>query len=237
VAPVEGVLPTLDRPFVSRPAAALAGPLGAACDLSAYRLAGGTALAWELGHRRSDDLDFFTRIAGHLDAAEQGRIAGALGTLDPEARIDVSQPDTIHAVVRGCKVSVFGIGGNWLSDPVHVAEGFGVATIEEIAAMKLVAVSTRSAKKDFFDLHALWQRGYSAESMFFALLRTYPDQIDLDVGLHIVRALTDFSDAELDPDPVILNGSTWSEAKRSAQRLAVDLQRHLSSWKRARPPQ
>lgn len=113
-----------------------------------------------------------------------------------------------------------------------MAEGFGVATAEEIAAMKLVAVSTRSAKKDFFDLHALVGRGYSAEAMFSALSRTYPQEVDLEVGLHVARALTDFTDADLDPDPVILDGSTWSEAKRSAQRLAVELQRHLSSLER-----
>ncbi|HEX2079459.1 MAG TPA: nucleotidyl transferase AbiEii/AbiGii toxin family protein [Longimicrobium sp.] len=233
MASLEGSLPSLDRPSVSRPAAALAGPLGAACDLSAYRLAGGTALAWELGHRRSDDLDFFTRIAGHLDAAEQDRIATALRTLDPEARIDVSHPETVHAVVHQCKVSVFGLGGRWLSDPVWVAEGFCIATVQEIAAMKLVAVSTRSAKKDFVDLHALSGRGHSAEAMFSALRRTYPNEIDLEVGLHIARALTDFTDAELDPDPIILDGSTWSQAKRSAHLLASDLHRHLADLERA----
>ena len=34
--------------------------LGAAVDLARFRLAGGTALAWHLGHRLSEDLDFFT---------------------------------------------------------------------------------------------------------------------------------------------------------------------------------
>lgn len=204
MAPVEDRLPSLDRPSVSRPAVALAGPLGASCDLSGYRLAGGTALAWALGHRRSDDLDFFTRIAGFLDAAEQERIARVLRKLDDKAQVDVSQPHTIHAVVRDCRVSFFGIGGCWLSDPVPVAEGVGLATVEEIAAMKLIAVSTRSARKDFFDLHALAGRGHSAEAMFSALRGMYPDQIDLDVGLHITRALTDFGDAELDPEPILL---------------------------------
>ena len=233
MAPVEDRPPSLDRPAVSRPAAALAGPLGASCDLSGYRLAGGTALAWALGHRRSDDLDFFTRIQGFLDRVEQERIASVLRELDTTARIDVSQPQTIHAVVRDCKVSFFGIGGRWLSEPVQLAEGFGLATIEEIAAMKLVAVSTRSARKDFFDLHALASRGHSAEAMFSSLRDMYPDDIDLEVGLHVARALTDFSDADLDPDPILLDRVSWNEAKRSAQRLASDLQRHLRDLQRS----
>jgi hypothetical protein len=218
VAPVEDHPPSLDRPAVSRPAAALAGPLGANCDLSGYRLA---------------DLDFFTRTPGFLNPAEQERIESALRALDVTARIDISQPQTIHAVVRHCKVSFFGIGGGWLSEPVQLAEGFGLATTEEIAAMKLIAVSTRSAKKDFFDLHALSSRGHSAEGMFSSLRTMYPGEIDLEVGLHVARALTDFSDAELDPDPILLEGVSWGEAKQSAQRLSSDLQRHLSDLQRS----
>lgn len=226
-------LPSLDRPSVSRPAAALAGALGATCDLSAYRLAGGTALAWDFGHRRSDDLDFFTRASGRLDGAEQERIAAVFRTLDVDAQVDISQPETIHAVVRGCKVSVFGLGGNWLGEPVRVAEGIGLATAEEIAAMKLIAVSTRSAKKDFFDLHALAIRGYSAERLFSALRRMHPGEIDFDVGDHVVRALTDFGDAELDPDPIVLDDATWAVVKRSAGQLAASLRHHVAELHRS----
>ncbi len=232
MAAVDPSLPSLDRPSVSRPALALARPLGSACDLSAYRLAGGTALAWALGHRRSDDLDFFTRIPGFLNQDEQERIATVLRQLDRTARVDVSQPHTVHAVVRKCKISMFGIGGLWLSGPVLVAEGFALATVEEIAAMKLVAVSTRSAKKDFFDLHVLVSQGHTAE----ALGRMYPGDIDVDVGLHLVRALMDFSDAEFDPDPILLIPVAWADVKRSAQRLASDLQRHLARLTRSGPP-
>jgi hypothetical protein len=134
--------------------------------------------------------------------------------------------------VLRCKVSFFGIGGQWLSEPVRVTEGISLATAEEIAAMKLIAVSTRSAKKDFYDLHALVERGYSAESMFLALRWMYPDEIDLGVGQHIARALTDFSDAELDPEPMILDGTSWRTARGSAERLARDLADHLAALRR-----
>lgn len=232
MAAVDPSRPSIDRPAVSRPAVGLAGPLGRRCDLAGYRLAGGTALAWEFGHRRSDDLDFFTRLPGLLNEAEQRRIEADLRTLDADARIDISQPRTIHAVVLGCKLSVFGLGGQWLSEAVPVAEGFGIAAVAEIAAMKLIAVSTRSAKKDFFDIHALHQRGYTAADMYDALSRMHPGEIDLDVGHHVARALTDFSDAELDPDPVVLNGATWPEAKRTAEKMSADLQRHLDGLRR-----
>lgn len=124
-------------------------------------------------------------MPGLLNRDEQVRIADCLRTLDAAAGIDISEPQTIHAVVRGCKVSAFELPGRWLAEPVRVAEGIGLATVEEIAAMKLVAVSTRSAKKDFFDLHALAEHGYAAEHMFTALEQMYPGEIDVDVGAHI----------------------------------------------------
>jgi hypothetical protein len=69
--------------------------------------------------------------------------------------------------------------------------------------------------------------------MFSALERMYPGEIDLDVGYHLVRALTDFSDAELDPDPLMLDGATWADAKRSAARLAADLDAYLADARRS----
>lgn len=101
--------------------------------------------------------------------------------------------------------------------------------------MKLVAVSTRSAKKDFFDLHALAARGYTAERMFSALRGMYPGEVDLEVGDHVARALTDFSDADLDPDPVVLDGTTWKAARQSATRLARELETHLSAIRKSGP--
>lgn len=188
-------------------------------------------MAWNFGHRRSDDLDFFTRLPMHLDAAEQARLATALRQLESTATVDLSQEETLHAVVGDCNVSFFGRPGTWLSEPVPVSEGFGLATAEEIAAMKLIAVSTRSAKKDFFDLHALMSNGYDASRMFAALQRMHPTEVDIDVGRHIALALTDFSDAELDPEPIVLDQTTWDTVKRSAERLATELRRHLLSMK------
>ena len=116
----------------------------------------------------------------HLDAAEQARLATALRQLESTATVDLSQEETLHAVVGDCNVSFFGRPGTWLSEPVPVSEGFGLATAEEIAAMKLIAI---------------------------------------------------FSDAELDPEPIVLDQTTWDTVKRGAERLATELRRHLLSMK------
>lgn len=91
--PSEGHVPSLARSAVYTPAVALAGAIGPAMDLSAYRFASGTALAWALGHRRSDDLHFFTRAPGHLDATGKARLADALRRVDSTAQISDRSPD------------------------------------------------------------------------------------------------------------------------------------------------
>lgn len=87
-------------------------------------------------------------------------------------------------------------------------------------------MSTRSAK-DFFDLHALASGGCTAARMFDSLERMYPGEVDADAGRHIALVLTDFSDAELDPEPLVLDGTTWEDAMRTAVQLAAELGRHL----------
>lgn len=221
-------MPSFDRPAVHRPAVTLAMPLARALDLSAYRLAGGTALAWALGHRRSDDLDFFTRIPSHVDGTEQQRIVAALTTMDPHATIRAVAHATVHATVHGCRISFFGVDGNWLSAPTAVAEGLNLATIDEIAAMKLVAVASRSTKKDFFDLHSLCSRGMDARYMFSLMQQMYgPKRVDLGAGQHLVRALVDFSDAEGEEDPMVYDGTRWTTARDSAVRLSAELKAYL----------
>jgi hypothetical protein len=71
------------------------------------------------------------------------------------------------------RVSFFGVDGTWF-DPAHqVSEGFGLASIREIAAMKLVAVMTRCAKKDFYDLVAIAESGISLADMVSCGRRMY----------------------------------------------------------------
>lgn len=137
---------------------------------------------------------------------------------------------------HGCRLSFFGIDGRWLSDPTPVTEGLNIATIDEIAAMKLVAVASRSTKKDFVDLHALRSRGMDAGRMFSLMGQMYgPKLVDISAGQHLVRALVDFSDAEEEDDPIMYDGTRWATARDSAIRLSAELQAHLRHIASPRP--
>ena len=200
------------RPGVTDAAADAAALLGASIQLEPFRLAGGTALAWHLGHRLSEDLDFFSFPGGLEDVAASLEPLAVVGSVR-------SGENTLHTRVGQCSVSFFEVEGRWLDDPMLVAEGFGVATVAEIAAMKLVAVMTRCAKKDFYDLVAIDDGGIALPHMINAARRMY-DGFDAALP-HLRRALAYFDEAESDPDPLSTTGLRWNEVKRRIRRMSA----------------
>jgi hypothetical protein len=78
--------------------------------------------------------------------------------------------------------------------------------------MKLVAVMTRCAKKDFYDLVAIEDHGIALPQMVEAAYRMY---VGFEAALpHLRRSIRYFEEAESDPDPVSTVGMTWAEVKR-----------------------
>lgn len=208
---------SLRRPGVTSAAAGAARILAASVDLEPFRLAGGTALAWHLGHRLSEDVDFFSFDSRAIHASGVARSIEAIadpGSIHEDER-------TLHARIAGCSVSFFEIDGRWIDPPVRVVEGLSLATVLEVAAMKLVAVMTRCAKKDFYDLVAIDDHGITISRMVDAAQRMYAG---FDAALpHLRRSLAYFDEAETDPDPVSTRGITWPEVKRRVTMIARDL--------------
>lgn len=209
---------SLRRQGITEAAVAASVVLGRSLKLESFRLAGGTALAWHLGHRLSEDLDFFSFVPGSVDPPLQT----ALETISDRGSVRAGER-TLHARVAGCSVSFFEVDGRWF-DPSHsVSEGLELASVREIAAMKLVAVMTRCAKKDFYDLAAITERGISLPEMIDCGRCMYEG---FDAALpHLYRSLGYFDEAETDPDPVSTTGATWPVVKQKVERLRRDFPR------------
>ena len=112
------------------------------------RLVGGTALALQLGHRKSIDLDFF----GSIDASLQ-EIASALSTFASVSPLSESSMKRF-LIVDGVKVDVVNYPYSWIDEPV-IEDGVALAGIKDIAAMKLSAITNRGTRKDFVDFYFL----------------------------------------------------------------------------------
>jgi predicted nucleotidyltransferase component of viral defense system len=98
-----------------------------------------------------------------------------------------------------------------------------VASLRDIGAMKLVAISQRSTMRDYVDLHAITKK-IPLREITTAWKKKYP-LADLGTPL---RALTYFQDVDSDEKqkmPAMLNGVTWDQVK---QELSIVVERYNS---------
>lgn len=165
------------------------------------RLVGGTALALQLGHRTSVDLDFFGRI--NADSEDLRDILREVGRVEVAS---VSKNINIFWI-NDVKVDMVNYPYPWLDLPI-VEDGVRLASLNDIAAMKISAIVNRGTKKDFIDLYTLLQH-FALDEILDMYSRKYSDG-----SLFIVmKSLTYFDDAETDPMPNVLNDTTWETVK------------------------
>lgn len=171
-------------------------------------LAGGVAVATALHHRLSLDLDLF--VTHDFDPE---RLAERLSPRAPTLRIVGRAAGTLHAEVLGVPVSVLSYRYPLLA-PHRNEVGLAVplASLEDLACMKVSAVAGRGAAKDFWDLHALLACGVAGGDLAQALQlyrRKFPVE---DIG-HAIKSLAYFGDADSAPLPRGLSPERWQSLK------------------------
>ena len=160
-----------------------------------FVLYGGTALALRLGHRQSEDFDFFS---------SQSFSAEVLLRQIPylkDARVDQFQPDTLTcAIDRNGEVKISFFGGldnlRHVEDPEPAPDtGLPIASLLDVAAAKLRVVQVRATYKDYFDLFTLLESGGLDLALGLAAARAvYGASFNPLVSL---KALTYFGDGDL----------------------------------------
>ncbi|HEY9583605.1 MAG TPA: nucleotidyl transferase AbiEii/AbiGii toxin family protein [Candidatus Paceibacterota bacterium] len=173
---------------------------------SNWYLAGGTALTLQVGHRKSVDLDFFTQDKDFnnddlLEHFQDGK----------NWQADVNRKNTIYGELFGAKVSFIAYP---FFIPAESPISYGSIRIlkkEDIAVMKIIAISQRGRKRDFFDLYWFIQNGEILEEIMRKLKKQYPS-VAHDYH-HILKSLVYFEDAEIDPNPEINFKASWNDVK------------------------
>jgi predicted nucleotidyltransferase component of viral defense system len=170
---------------------------------SNLRLVGGTSLALQIGHRISVDIDLF----GDLKC-DNITLNNTLKSL-AQYRI-IQQTENIHIYnIENIKVDVVNYPYPWLQAPV-TKDGLTLAAIEDIAAMKLAAITGRGSKKDFIDLYFLLQR-FSLEE----LLHLYSKKYNEGSVFMVLRSLAYFDDAEEELMPKMFVDIKWEKVKET----------------------
>ncbi len=177
-------------------------------ELIGFNLAGGTALALQIGHRKSIDLDFFG--ARPIDKDEIVDLLEPLGDL----QLLQNTRNILILNINGVKVDFVNYKYPWLR-AIQIVEGIRLASLPDIGAMKLGAIAGRGKKRDFTDLYFLLQQFTLTELLGF-YREKYPDGNEFLV----LRSLTFFEDAEEDQKLELFEKADWSEVKRTID-LAV----------------
>jgi Nucleotidyl transferase AbiEii toxin, Type IV TA system len=167
-------------------------------------LAGGTGLALHLGHRRSQDLDFFS-----FEPVEPEALVQKMQTLAGFALV-AKATETLQATIQGIKVSFFGYDYPILF-PLETFLDVPVADPRDIACRKLGAIAGRGTRRDFVDLYVVAKQ-YGLSRLLEWFQQKYA-QANYSM-VHVLKSLTYFEDAEKDPMPDMLEPFSWEEVKR-----------------------
>ncbi len=176
--------------------------------VDSYYLAGGSAIGFHFGHRRSRDLDFFSRGASVDLSRTKADLLAHFKNVVIVHETDVA----LHAIVEDVPIDFV----RYAYPPIQVADsdlGIMIASPLDLAVMKLAAISRRGIRRDFWDLYVIATSGVALRTMGTAYVQRFgvaePDLY------HVLRALTFFDDAELESTlPSGMTPQLWSEIKR-----------------------
>jgi len=155
--------------------------------LSTTRLVGGTALALQIGHRISVDLDLFSKEPLDINAIEQ------ILTHKFNFSTHFISKGSVRGEIDGIKIDILHHPYEWIDEPV-CEEDIIMASLQDITAMKLNSIIHNGTRpKDFLDVAYLSQY-FSYDDMRSLLVQKYPeyDPILLD------RCINYFDDIETD---------------------------------------
>lgn len=130
-----------------------------------YILCGGTALAMQIGHRKSEDLDFMMWRISKTEKPEvnwnliEKELKEKIGEIE---NFNMLGFDQVEFVVKSVKFSFF-VSDNLspVTKPIDYLGNIRLADIESIMAMKMEVMLRRMKFRDYYDIYCMLQEGYS----------------------------------------------------------------------------
>jgi len=175
-----------------------------------YYLGGGATIAIYLGHRHSVDLDWFTEegITDPMRLAQNIRDKGI-----PFVTGQIER-GTLHGTISGVRIRFLEYKYPLLK-PLIIWQKAAcqLATLEDLACMKLSALTQRGSKKDFVDIYALGLRYFSLRDM----LRLYQKKFSVEDKGHVLYGLSYFDDADKERLPKMFWDTDWRTIKKTIQ--------------------
>lgn len=188
-----------------------------------YYMIGGTALSIQLGLRESYDFDFCVPENFNNEILLQE--LQSLG----EVEIKQNQKGTCDVILNGVQVSFFYYPNPVIKEFVSVEEmpKLKMASVLDIAVMKVVAIGGRGAKKDFFDLYNIMNRdSITIDELARGLIQKCGNNINY---ANTIMGLSYFEDAEQEILPKTFVEYDWEEIKKFFINFQANFQKRLET--------
>ena len=177
------------------------------CTPQGSYLAGGTALALHLNHRASYDLDIYVQQKFE-ESIQVQRFSQSL----PDFSLVSTGWQTVTGKSKDTDVTLFYYEYPHLNDP-EMFLNFPIASIPDIAAMKLEAISGRGLKRDFYDLYRICQhQNYTLAQVIDLANNKFKHENSYTP--HYIKSLTYFEDAETLPERATIIEDEWELTKQ-----------------------
>lgn len=141
--------------------------------------------------------------------------------------IKQNQKGTCDVILDGVQVSFFYYPNPVIKDFIQVEEmpKLKMASILDIAIMKVVAIGGRGAKKDFFDLYNIINKSnITIEELAKGLIQKFSGNVNY---ANIVMGLSYFEDAEQEILSKTFVEYDWEEIKKFFLNFQADFQKKL----------
>lgn len=188
-----------------------------------FYLAGGTALALQIGHRISTDLDFFS-TSNLLSIAEREAVCQNLAKTG-KLEVVSEQEGMLFTKFFETDVSLI-YQHHALLELTIDYNGITLASPTDIGLMKLAAINSRGTRRDFIDLYCL-REIVKLEKLLELSAVKYADRPSFQAIA--VRALAYFEEAEQQPMPRMLTEVHWPEVRKYCETAVRWLTRRLSA--------
>lgn len=159
-----------------------------------------------IGHRRSIDFDFFGDDALASPRRFVNDLAATVNDLIVERQVSRG---TVYLECRGVTMSWFRYRYSLLR-PASRWKRTLIASLDDLAAMKLGAIYDRGSRKDFVDLFALLETGND----LLRLVRLFRSKFPTANVDHLIRSLLYFDRADRERSPTMLWRVSWPQIKR-----------------------
>ena len=170
-------------------------------EFNSLRLVGETSLALQIGHRKSIYLDLFGEIKFEKLSIE--KIFSSFSIVKP-----LNRSKYINSfMIDNIKVDFVDYSYPRI-DSLFEEKGIRMATVKDIAAMKLAAITNRGSRKDFVDIYFLLKT-YSLHEMIQFFNEKYRDGSEYLA----LKSLIYFEDAENDFSVEMMEDVSWEEVK------------------------